>query len=329
MDKYVVAFIDILGYSNLIADTKNRNIKSVIEKIEHIIENCIQPIIENEVAELYVAENETLKYKIFSDSIMISLSVPSLKGIVAWKNIVSFIKMLMQLQSQLIENDIFIRGAMTVGQHYENNNIIFSRALIQAYKYESTKAIYPRIVIVDEALDFINEKIGTVWLPPYTNWIKRDADKIAFIDYLDLKREWLPYINFTDYLKLHKQKVVNQLDVQTSPRVLHKYIWIGNYHNYKIEAEKVPSLKKITIPVSKLTFHKDIYFNRYYRIIFKANGPNGSFVSRMAHVKEINSECAKDKLFSSVPDITITSIDKMDPLIYEDSKKHKDIFFIE
>jgi len=41
----------------------------------------------------------------------------------------------------------FLRGGISTGSYFADDNMIFSKGLVNAYQLESKKAIYPRVII--------------------------------------------------------------------------------------------------------------------------------------------------------------------------------------
>ena len=48
---------------------------------------------------------------------------------------------LRDFQLELLESDVYIRGGLSLGFHFENQNMIFSQGLINSYDLESKKSI--------------------------------------------------------------------------------------------------------------------------------------------------------------------------------------------
>ena len=50
-------------------------------------------------------------------------------------------------QSIMMTKGFFTRGGVSMGSYYADNNIIFSKGLVNAYLLESKKANYPRVLV--------------------------------------------------------------------------------------------------------------------------------------------------------------------------------------
>lgn len=123
----IVAFIDVLGFSNLVYSDK-------IEPISHYYEMILTDFKE-------AAIKKDLKFLMISDSIVVH--APQTKD-----GFFAVIKVLSNLQHRLLLKGILIRGAVSFGKLFvsETDNIIVGTGLINAYNLEK-KAIFPRIVI--------------------------------------------------------------------------------------------------------------------------------------------------------------------------------------
>lgn len=159
----VTAFIDILGFRNIIYKTENN--QELTEKIFTVLNTMNSENISNEifiemtpdipkeelesVKEITNLFSQALKGQSsiqvthFSDSIVISV------GMENDMNVMSVFEYIGRLIYKLWnEFKILIRGAITTGQlvHNENGGL-FGPAMVLAYDYETNLANYPRIII--------------------------------------------------------------------------------------------------------------------------------------------------------------------------------------
>jgi len=93
----------------------------------------------------------------------------------------------------LLTDGILLRGGISIGGHKEDNNMIFSEALVKAYKIEKDKAVTPRILIDSEIIELIKNEIATQQIDDiamfnelYGKSIIRDWDKEYFISPFNL-----------------------------------------------------------------------------------------------------------------------------------------------
>lgn len=157
-DYSYVAFLDILGYKNLLGDD---------------ISNGTQ-IFKNKMIEAFRVLDDVnqanFAHKVISDSIFISCSdrnaAPELM-IVLRKVFVAF-----------LEKGLLIRGGVSYGEHFQNQTITYSPALTKAYMLESSVAEFPRVMIDQNIVDmFPGLKQSGEALKSGDNWYLNIANK--------------------------------------------------------------------------------------------------------------------------------------------------------
>lgn len=154
--KALVAFIDILGFKNMVTDYfSGKNKESLLT-----LENTLKA---SEVHAITFAKNVLKQYKIevifkqFSDCVSISMPISEKNESQLLGSISVFIGIVRFYQYILLDNSIMVRGGISIGPHMESTNMIFSEALIKSYKLETEKAIYPRILIDKTIITTINK----------------------------------------------------------------------------------------------------------------------------------------------------------------------------
>jgi len=141
LDYYLVAFIDILGYSSMV--------KSDLEGPKG--EEKYFAKLLNLYKETASLKYENLNFDIiqFSDSVIISAPYEK----IAFE---PFLKLIAEYQWKLLKENILCRGGITFGKHFFKDGFLFSSALIDAYSIESKLARYPRIIISKDLIDLIS-----------------------------------------------------------------------------------------------------------------------------------------------------------------------------
>lgn len=147
----IICFMDILGFSELINQYESNISSTVLQDIQESFK-----LAKTHLLEKNISGNDDivkhLKYQTFSDNICISIPY--------FDNEEDFLLNLNLLliyvrgfQNIMMSKDIFMRGAISTGSYYADDNIIFSTGLVKAYHLESKKAIYPRIIIDKDIID--------------------------------------------------------------------------------------------------------------------------------------------------------------------------------
>lgn len=192
--KMFVAWIDILGIRNKI---KNKE-KYSAEKIFKIMENLGRFVKED--CDEYAAK-QLITYTQIADGVIIACDL-------LLKDKIFYIVANIQWRI-FIELNLISRGAITIGDVSiaELSPIIIGPAYVDAYALESEIAIYPRVIVTNEAHQYLTE--NKILCP----FLTRDTDEIYFIDFIS-------YI--IDQFKLTNQQI-KQLLIQYSVASMIKY----------------------------------------------------------------------------------------------------------
>lgn len=222
-----VVFLDIMGFKNIINETKKDG--DLARKIKDILIHIANEKINND-DESVPWRNDARNISVFSDSMVISY----------WSETVingSLYHLLMDVSyicSDLIEKDVFFRGAITYGHLYHDKNICFGPALVDAYMIEEGVAVYPRVVIDDIAIE---EGVRLKSVSNSTEEekdflkkiIKRDIDGKHYLDYLT---SILGEIDgYDEFMKKIKLNIERKLGNKYANRIMCKYMWFANYYN--------------------------------------------------------------------------------------------------
>jgi len=171
--RHIVAFIDILGFKSAIED------KTVdIQNIWNILRSF--KISERSQHVLRDGNGTTITPNVvaFSDNIAITVC-PSDHDVSETEALFAVLNHIHQAISCSIKNGLLIRGAITVGELYFENGMIFGPALNQAAELEKL-AKHPRVIFSDEALKVLN---STHNKSMYCSFVE---DEISFFDHLGL-----------------------------------------------------------------------------------------------------------------------------------------------
>lgn len=201
LDYSIVAFVDILGFSNMVkSDCESKSGSSRYFEVLREINKETRKIGECSITQ-------------FSDSVIFALPLSQ-------ENYLKMIEILAEYQRKLLYHSIICRGAIAYGKHYKEDDFMFSQALIEAYQLESKDAIYPRIVISENLLEYFKPFVKE------TKYLLKEKDGFYFVDYLanadkELCREFLKRFNYT-------------LQYQ-SLSVKEKYYWLYKYWEYRFD----------------------------------------------------------------------------------------------
>ncbi|MCR5743292.1 MAG: hypothetical protein K6F92_06170 [Lachnospiraceae bacterium] len=195
-----VAFLDMLGFSNAVISESPK----LIEEIFDTIKNCKKEILNDKCAwdnESDNLANNTVIY-IMSDSIVLAIK-SSIGGAIDF-----LIRWCKEIQFRLLSrHKILVRGGISQGLHYQDNEIAFGVGFVKAHMIECV-AKTPRIVI-DDAID----------IPLGCN-VSEDIDKKKYIDFLgdcywddEKTRYWMSFANS---------------NIKKNEGLIEKYKWLSN-----------------------------------------------------------------------------------------------------
>ncbi len=235
----IVTYLDILGFKNIIETKSPEEIKTFLDIFLY--------------SSLKESGNNILsdvKLSFFSDLIVRTRDLANVgeNPLYIQSIIVDEIKCLKRIQKTLITEECLVpRGGMTIGEIYQDRDNIFGPALNKAYDLESKKALFPRIILDDKAvqvfikLKCIEHKDLKAKTPFDRKYIKSDliscdeknSEDFFYINYLAPDMDKDVDIEFLIHHKDLIQKNLRQY--RYNAKTLSKYIWLKTYHNEAIE----------------------------------------------------------------------------------------------
>jgi len=237
----VLAFIDVLGFSNMVAGTMNSGIEDegATRKIRDFFENAQKQLCKADPKYADFKKSRVVNH--FSDTIVISYLKTEGGGVFQLLSDILF------LCVTALQRHCSLRGAIVCDKLYHEKEIIFGPAMVKAHKMEQSLAIFPRIVLDDDILCIANkypaeypsksEQSKTI-----KRMVKKDFDGLHYVDCLDTmnfivgggERTWVP-----DYFKL-SHKIINDLEkrIKNDMGIKSKYLWLKEKYNADLGAYK-------------------------------------------------------------------------------------------
>lgn len=282
-EKRIIAFIDILGFRELIKDSEKN--PATLEKIYEVInyfknwekpENWNLKTIEiEEDAQKKELPNFDLSNKstctCFSDSIIVSIKTSDgdINAILS-----TLIANISYIGSYIIQKGILFRGAITIGNIiHQDNGIILGQGFIDAYNLESKLATFPRIVVSDKLIRELNYPLEAKRNRyPYHQYLTRDTDGcIGFnqLKYFEVVQSWTEMKEdiLKDALNKTRKVIIEGLDYSFElPSVHSKYQWLKNKYNSLIiltDNIKQP-IKELNENIAGQNIHFSYTDNFYY-----------------------------------------------------------------
>ena len=222
--KQIICYIDLLGTKDKIIRDSNSDYLNVINDSYNEAIKIVDSISSAATVLPY-------KIKIFSDNFIIATESNANRKddnhIAIALNRMALIAM--AIQRELLKQDIFIRGGITWGDLYMDESFVYGNGLLDAYKLECEKALYPRIIIDEELIklsEYCMQESEDYIMEVYN--IKKDKDKLYFLDYLNYLKD--KKVNLIiDY---SNSKIDHFIEIETDNRVIQKLIWHKQYLEY-------------------------------------------------------------------------------------------------
>jgi hypothetical protein len=222
----IVTYMDILGFKSLVEKSPPDKVRDILHRFR-------------EEANPGKRAPQPMHFVNFSDTNIRAtpLDVPEADGGVMWFEVFN----LGLIQINLFDDEVLIRGSLTVGNLYFDANLIFGDALIRAYYLESDVAVYPRIT-VDPQLIQLYKETPRLWLDIHDyntdkeyveHHLRKDVDGVYYIDYAGgFADDFDDDGDFARFLLRHKHVIESTAKQMTSLNSISlKYNWLVEYHN--------------------------------------------------------------------------------------------------
>lgn len=198
----LVAFIDILGFSDIISEYDSIETSNILNELHDTLETAIKVSIEGLTKPDAVTDlKDYLEYRMFSDCICISLPYIEYENDFHIQfHSLSYIVRAYQLA--MLQKGFFVRGGISMGSFYSDKNMIFSGGLVNAYKLEQI-AIYPIIIVDKKVLERLKnnfkENSKNLFYENTMLYKENDPEKIFLnpFDSLDNSTKYLDYLQST------------------------------------------------------------------------------------------------------------------------------------
>lgn len=238
LEQYYIAYFDILGYKAFFDDNGNDMLEFLQSNIS-LANDVVRKTSPN-----VVFSDTNFEIKSFSDNFMILIRKANSNS--DYQAVKSLVYLLALLQLRFLEKySILIRGSITKGDAFLNNNIIFGEGLIRAVELEG-QATFPRIILDDSRFDVdVCESLCE-------KCVAKDEDDKYYIDFFDIigtgignnseylvgEKEHLDIIrdNIIKLVKKHgkfNRQVKDPKKIAEAEKTISKYAWLlMKYNNY-------------------------------------------------------------------------------------------------
>lgn len=219
LQSHFVAFIDILGFSEMVRlDCESSSPPKYLQVLydSHVRANAL------------FAQDLDAGLIQFSDSIVFSkpFNLEALPG---------FLKSIGDWQQSLMLNGLLCRGGVAFGKHFVKDKFLFSKAMIEAYFLENSKARFPRIVVSEDLLQLASSTISINQL-----YLRREDDGAVFVDFLRTDSE-----DMREKLVTSVSELLKGIE-KTNSAVQEKLRWLARYADHALDTKiAVPQFSTI------------------------------------------------------------------------------------
>ena len=218
----LVAFIDILGFRNHIDNYYSGKDTKFLQVLKTAMKDA-------ETFAIDYSKNYLKQFKIkftfrqFSDCICITMPLKQKLSHTNLTLLGSFVNVVRTYQLILLVNEIYVRGGVSIGGHFENSNMIFSEGIVKAYKLESQKAIYPRIILDEELLKLLQQ---------ISKENSEDFETFSKIYGQSLIKDWDEEVFISPFGMIQELKeTLNQLDEENRKHFLESYLNVNSINS--------------------------------------------------------------------------------------------------
>ena len=271
-EKRIIAFVDILGFSTMIEDSRaDTTLRRKIKQAMTIVRDTHNKDLSDDIR----------KVTTFSDSAVISYVADE------HSSLFYLLIDIIHLQLRLGALGIMIRGGIVYGDCYHDGDIVFGPAMNEAYWLESKIAKWPRVVITKDTLDkAIDESVdhgtytydceveeigGCIQKDIYTD----DSDyagEMYFVDYLRQSQELIDYGDeYLEWLRAFREAIISGLNryspkngKQALSKADAKKIF-GKYRHTLKYWNSVVGDDNAAMPVPQLEKEDQIAFRKMYK----------------------------------------------------------------
>jgi hypothetical protein len=223
-----------LGYSQLCKDSllKGQDCgNDFLEKLRNTLTNAYERIKKHNHK---FNGQDSFALKIFTDNIVIGYPV-DYRGF-GEPELARVFGIFSEFQMSLATAGFFVRGGISYGNHFMDDDIVFGEALIDAVELNK-KGGPPRIILSTRVIEIVKLHLGfydKVMSSSHYSRLLEDADGSIFINYLIEAFDTF-YEGTMSYgpLLQHRDAIIEGLEIyKSSPSVSAKYVWVARYHNY-------------------------------------------------------------------------------------------------
>ena len=234
----IVCYADILGFRNMTERALNSDKGSeFLRRIKGSLAAAYEDV--RKTATLGGANHPIFYVKVFTDNIVVAYPLRNPSRNLGEPELGTLLSLFAHVQARLAADGFFLRGAISAGYHYQDQDIVFGGPLLEAVDLNEPGKP-PRLVIGSSVESLVSEHLswyGDGWAPHHHYLLEDPSDGRLFVNYLQAAFEHFPDGPVDNQLlAAHCKKVSGGLrKYEFDKRVGPKYMWIGTYHNHVLQ----------------------------------------------------------------------------------------------
>ena len=232
----IICYADILGFRAMTEDALELGKEEkFLQRIKQSLASAYDEVRRAAILGGWV-ETPVFDMKVFTDNIVVAYPLRDPTEDRGEPELGTLIDLFAHVQARLAVDGFFLRGAITAGHHYQDQDIAYGEALLEAVDLNKPGGP-PRLVTGASVDSLIVEHLawyGGIGSPHHAFLLEDPYDGRLFIDYLGVSFDHFPDGPIGhQLLAAHRKKVSKRLrEHESDGPVRQKYQWIATYHNY-------------------------------------------------------------------------------------------------
>lgn len=231
----IVCYADILGFRDMVEGAfRSGEEREFLQRTKRSLSAVYEFVRDYSTSDW----DDTLIFdtKVFTDNIVVAYPLRYPSHDLGEPELGTLLIVLAYVQATLAAEGFFLRGAITAGQHYQDQDIAYGKALLEAVDLDKSGKP-PRLVVGPSVESLISEHLswyGDLRSPHHSDLLEDPCDGQLFVNYLRVDWEDFPDVSINyRLLEEHGERVREALRRHhPGTSVWRKYAWLATYHNY-------------------------------------------------------------------------------------------------
>lgn len=256
----IVCYADILGFKRKTRDAFRCKKESEFLNTITLALEAAYGVVRRFAAPEKEGDPPLFEMKVFTDNVVVAFPHRNPLVELGESEFATLLILFSEVQTTLAAHGFLLRGAITEGRHYQDDNIVFGEAFLEAVAHDQSGSA-PRLVVGPSLEPWILlqiENYADASAPHYDELLEDTNDQVLFINYLATAFEDFPEerINWP-LLDLHKGTVLRGLrEYESDQSVREKYEWLARYHNFVCHnfAERCAEQRSVALDEEDLAY---------------------------------------------------------------------------